>query len=97
MTPDGKRMQPYLLPKQLVIDSEAIERVDVFSQLQVALSELLDVLAGFGQDSPFTLEQKRACQAFPSLSCLWLSRPKSHGRDASPARPSPVLTCPALV
>lgn len=47
----------HLLSEQLVVDSETIERVDIFPQLQVALSELLDVLAGFGQDSSFTLKQ----------------------------------------
>ena len=48
----------YLLSEQLVINSEAIQSVDVLPQLQVALSELLDVLARFRQDSSFALKQR---------------------------------------
>lgn len=48
----------HLLPEQLVIDPEPVQGVDVFSQLQVALAELLDVFACFGQDPSFTLGEE---------------------------------------
>lgn len=51
-------LDTHLLPEQLVIDPESVQGVDVFSQLQVALAELLDVLACFGQDSSFTLGEE---------------------------------------
>lgn len=51
-------LETHLLPKQLVIDPESVQGVDVFSQLLVALAELLDVLACFGQDASFTLGEK---------------------------------------
>lgn len=51
-------LETHLLPEQLVIDPESVQGVDVFSQLLVALAELLDVLACFGQDASFTLGEK---------------------------------------
>lgn len=49
----------HLLPEQLVIDPEPLQGADVFPQLQVALAQLLDVLARFGQDSSFTLGEDK--------------------------------------
>lgn len=54
----GATTETYLLSKQLVIHSETVESADIVPQLQVALPELLDVLAGFRQDSPFTLKRE---------------------------------------
>lgn len=54
----GTNTETYLLPKQLIIHSETVKSTDIFPQLQVALSELLDILAGFGQDSSFTLKRE---------------------------------------
>lgn len=58
----------YLLSEQLVVDPEAVESAGVFPQLQVALSELLDVITGFGQDPSFTLKQntRELHNEFPS-------------------------------
>lgn len=52
-----QRSPTYLLSEQLVVDPEPIQGADIFPQLQVALSQLFDVLAGFGQDSAFTLKR----------------------------------------
>lgn len=54
----GATLDTHLLPEQLVIHPESLQGADVFSQLQVALAELLDVLACFGQDSSFTLGEE---------------------------------------
>lgn len=74
----------YLLSEQLIVHPDPVQGVDVFPQLQVALAELLDVLAGFGQDSSFTLKEKHAGMAggtSAGQSLRHLSR----------------LTCPVLV
>lgn len=55
----GATLDTHLLPEQLVVDPESVQGADVFSQLQVALAELLDVLACFGQDSSFTLGEEK--------------------------------------
>lgn len=51
-------LDSYLLSEQLIINSDSIQGVDIFPQLQVALAKLLDVLACFGQDSSFTLKEE---------------------------------------
>lgn len=59
----------HLLPEQLVIDPEPVQGVDVFSQLEVALAELLDVLACFGQDPSFTLREENVWMGGGQLAC----------------------------
>lgn len=74
----------YLLSEQLVIQPDPVQGADVFAQLQVALAELLDVLAGFGQDAPFTLKEREGGMA--GRTSAGQRRPHLWG-----------LTCPVLV
>lgn len=65
-------MQTYLLSKELVVNPETIKSTYVVRYLQVALSQFLDVLAGFGQDSSFTLKQKGGdCDYYVIIFTLW--------------------------
>lgn len=60
--PKGKRglpgTGPNLLAKHIVVQLQLVKPLQFFRQPVVTLPKLLDIIAGFGQNTTFTLQKK---------------------------------------
>lgn len=60
----GRRWLSYLLPAQLVVHLDPLHLLQALLQPLVALPQLADVVARFGQDAAFTLEAQEGNGSF---------------------------------
>lgn len=76
---------PYLLPQDFIVHLQLVEPLQLLGQAEIALPQLLNVVAGFGKDPTFALQGEERLNVQSRLTQSPASSPPCLGQSVAAA------------